>query len=75
MSKYTPDLQAWFDQTQPIDSGLVPDDSVYLPAAEVKDLILNNAKETAILDLRKGDFTVRIICLPLFNCLLYIVVC
>lgn len=56
MSKYTPDLQVWFDNTTP--SKLLPDEKAYLPATEVKDLIQNHSKETALIDLRKNDFLV-----------------
>ncbi|KAF5107359.1 hypothetical protein DV495_004261 [Geotrichum candidum] len=54
MSKYTPDLQAWFDNTQ--DPGVQPAESDYLPQEKVKDIIKNNPKEIALIDLRKGDF-------------------
>ena len=56
MSKYTPDLQAWFDNTQ--DPGVQPAESDYLPQEKVKDIIKNNPKVIALIDLRKGDFIV-----------------
>lgn len=56
MSRVAPDLQAWFDTTTP--SKLVPDESAYLPAAEVKELLEKHPRETTLIDLRKGDFIV-----------------
>lgn len=58
MTGRAPDLQVWFEQTTP--SKLLPDEKAYVSATEVKELIQNHSKETAIIDLRKNDFVVRI---------------
>ena len=56
MSNLTTELQAWWNNTQ--DPGVQPDESDYLSQEKVKDIIKNNPKEIALIDLRKGDFIV-----------------